>query len=80
MHESSDDFEMDDSTGFGFQATKRRRKLSNDVGVDSRSQWAVSPFASASFSGRFSPNSSGESRAERHLFPEGDTIGFFVCQ
>mmetsp|Transcript_8563 Transcript_8563/g.18381 ORF Transcript_8563/g.18381 Transcript_8563/m.18381 type:complete len:229 (-) Transcript_8563:199-885(-) len=56
--DSSDDFEMDDSAGFGFQASKRRRKLSNDVGVDSRSQWAVSSFASATFSGRLSPNSS----------------------
>mmetsp|Transcript_370 Transcript_370/g.763 ORF Transcript_370/g.763 Transcript_370/m.763 type:complete len:145 (-) Transcript_370:136-570(-) len=66
--DSSDDFEMDDSAGFGFQASKRRRKLSNDVGVDSRSQWAVSSFASATFSGRLSPNSSGESRERPPVF------------
>ena len=60
--ESSEDFDMDDCSGFGFQATKRRRKLPNEGAENAFSQWSVSPFTASSLSGHLSPNSAGESR------------------
>lgn len=64
--DSSGDFDMDDCSGYGYQATKRRRKLSNNDGVDSlpllqsTDKWSLSTFVpSSSFSVRRSPNSAG---------------------
>lgn len=48
--ESSDDFDMDDCSSFGFQPSKRRRKQSNEAGGDSNpflqaaDKWSLSPF------------------------------------
>mmetsp|Transcript_36650 Transcript_36650/g.62401 ORF Transcript_36650/g.62401 Transcript_36650/m.62401 type:complete len:225 (+) Transcript_36650:152-826(+) len=52
---ATEDFDMDDS-GFGFQATKRRKRFSNEGGgfQTKENNWTMSPFHSASSR---SPNS-----------------------
>lgn len=50
---ASEDFDMDDCSGYGFQATKRRKRYSNEGGGDalafqSKENWSPSPFVPAS--------------------------------
>lgn len=49
---ATEDFDMDDCSGYGFQATKRRKRLSNDGGgnsfaFQSKENWSMSPFVQA---------------------------------
>lgn len=50
---ASEDFDMDDCSGYGFQATKRRKRYSHGGGGDSfasqtKENWSLSPFVPAS--------------------------------
>mmetsp|Transcript_10318 Transcript_10318/g.18609 ORF Transcript_10318/g.18609 Transcript_10318/m.18609 type:complete len:236 (-) Transcript_10318:238-945(-) len=50
---ASEDFDMDDCSGYGFQAAKRRKRFTNEGGSDSLSfqskeNWNHSPFVPAS--------------------------------
>ena len=54
---AAEDFDMDECSGFGFQATKRRKRSSNEGGsgcsdscsFQSKENWSISPFVQASF-------------------------------
>ncbi len=54
---AAEDFDMDECAGFGFQATKRRKRSSNEGGsgcsdscsFQSKENWSISPFVQASF-------------------------------
>lgn len=50
---ASEDYDMDDCSGYGFQAAKRRKRFSNEGGGDSfsfqsKENWSMSPFVPAS--------------------------------
>lgn len=48
---AGEDFDMDDCSGYGFQATKRRKRSSNEGGcggsIQSKENWSLSPFVQA---------------------------------
>eukprot|EP00571_Detonula_confervacea_P011291 CAMPEP_0172298874 /NCGR_PEP_ID=MMETSP1058-20130122/1325_1 /TAXON_ID=83371 /ORGANISM="Detonula confervacea, Strain CCMP 353" /LENGTH=220 /DNA_ID=CAMNT_0013008169 /DNA_START=53 /DNA_END=715 /DNA_ORIENTATION=- len=44
---TADDFDMDDCSGYGFQATKRRKRFSNEADFQSKENWSHSPFVPA---------------------------------
>ena len=68
---AGEDFDMDDCSGYGFQATKRRKRSSNEGGcggsIQSKENWSLLPFVQA-------PSRSPHSTAGRHT-----QLAFPVC-
>lgn len=44
---AAEDFDMDECSGYGFQATKRRKRFSNEADFQSKENWSHSPFVPA---------------------------------
>lgn len=74
---ASEDFDMDDCSGYGFQATKRRKRYSNSGGGDSfafqaKENWPPSPFVSASSRSPHAHDAAGLPSTKRSRSPQQD--------
>lgn len=74
---ASDDFDMDDCSGYGFQATKRRKRYSNGGGGDSfalqtKENWSPSPVVPASSRPPHAHDAAGLLSTKRSRTPQQD--------